>query len=146
MIKTILILLTMLTSVAVISEEIERTENLELEFVLNNLVWNSGVKRFDKYDFEARLYKTSSMDSCAILMECRPFQKLYIATTEGDGGEGPVKSIYQLLNAHIWEVMEWDESKPEIKLKSTIHMKNGTVNYKTYLLKLTYLSATLEAL
>lgn len=132
-----------LVSLPVYSGPLERTENGGLAFVLNKFVWVGERQRFEKYDFEARLYKTSSMDSCAMLYECRALEKVYVATTEADVEEAPVMSIYQLPEAHKWEVLKWDESKPEIMLKSTLYRKDGNKIKRNYLLKLTYISATL---
>ncbi|WMS89015.1 hypothetical protein [Pleionea litopenaei] len=135
-----------LISFSVHSGPLERAVNSELEFVLNKLVWTGERQRFEKYDFEARLYKTSSMDSCAILYECRALEKIYVVTTEADGEEAPVMSIYQLPEAHKWEVLNWDESEPEITLKSINYRKDGSEITRKYLLKLTYISATIEDL
>lgn len=145
MIKLLLTFIVLI-SIPVYSEPLERTVNSELEFVLNKLVWAGERQRFEKYDFEARLYKTSSMDSCAIHYQCRPLEQIYVATTEADGEEAPVMSIYQLPEAHKWEVLDWDEFKPEIVLKSINYQKDGSEIAQKYLLKLTYISATLKAL
>jgi len=149
MTKNLSLILFLLLSWSSHSENLEPTRNADLEFFLNNLIWVGDVKSFESYDFEARIYKTSSSDSCAILYECRATQALYIATTEGDGDEMPVKFVYKLPGFHLWELLHWDNSesnKPEVHLKSTNYLKNGTTESKSYILKLTYISAKLETL
>ncbi|WP_430460987.1 hypothetical protein ACQUQU_17440 [Thalassolituus sp. LLYu03] len=142
--RFLILIIAVITSVSLHADGLVKADNPELEFVLNNMVWMSEVKRFEREGFEVRMFKTASMDWCAALYSCRARERLYIATTEGDGGEGPVQLVYHLPEVHQWDVVSWDDEQPKVLLKSIVLLDNGQKESITYRLELHAYSASLE--